>query len=125
MELMDGGLGEVAEVKAVAETIEPLDDRLVVRRPEAEDEVTEWGIFIPAHTQDPPQVSEVLAVGPGRMEGGVRVPLAVEVGDRVLFGKYAGTEVEVEGEAVVILREGDVFAVVRGWGQRQRGEEEA
>jgi chaperonin GroES len=93
--------------------IRPLDDRVVVRPLEAE-EKTAGGILLPDTAKEKPQLGEVLAVGPGRMlESGDRAGLSVKVGDRVFFGKYAGSEVKVEGEEFKIMRESDILGIVQ------------
>ena len=90
----------------------PLHDRVVVRRIEA-DEKTKGGIIIPDTAKEKPQECEVVAVGPGRMtEEGKRIALEVKKGDRVLIGKYSGTDVKLLGDEFVILREDDVLAIV-------------
>src|ERR1700757_2369851 len=92
----------------------PLQDRILVRRIEAE-EKTPGGIIIPDTAKEKPVEGEVLAVGPGaRDETGTLRPLDVKVGDRVLFGKWAGTEVIIEGEDRLIMKEADVFGVIEG-----------
>lgn len=90
--------------------IRPLDDRVVVR-PLASEETTPGGIVLPDTAQEKPQTGEVVSVGPGKMlKNGDRAPLAVGKGDRVFYGKYAGTEVKVEGTEFKILRESDILA---------------
>lgn len=90
--------------------INPLDDRVVVRPHEAE-EKTAGGIVLPDAAKEKQQRGTVVAVGPGRlMDSGERCPISVQVGDEVLFGKYGGTEIEVDGEEVKILRESDILA---------------
>jgi chaperonin GroES len=90
----------------------PLHDRVVVRRVEAE-EKTAGGIIIPDTAKDKPQEGEILAVGPGaRNDKGEILSLDVKVGDRVLFGKWSGTEVKIDGEDVLIMKEGDIMGVV-------------
>jgi len=92
--------------------INPLDDRVVVKPLEAE-ETTAGGIVLPDAAQEKPQRGEVVAVGPGRLlDSGERCPVGVEVGDEVLFGKYGGTEIEVDGQEIKILRESDILAKV-------------
>jgi chaperonin GroES len=92
----------------------PLHDRILVKRIEAE-EKTRGGIIIPDTAKEKPIEGEVLAVGPGaRDENGAVQPLDVRVGDRVLFGKWSGTEVIIEGEDRVIMKETDVFGVIEG-----------
>ena len=92
--------------------LEPLEDRIVVKPGEAE-ETTVSGIVIPDTAKEKPQEGEVVAVGPGRFEEGARVPLDVKVGDKVIYSKYGGTEVKVEGEEYLILSARDVLAVVK------------
>lgn len=90
--------------------INPLDDRVVVRPNEAE-ETTAGGIVLPDAAKEKQQRGTVLAVGPGRLlDSGERCAVSVKVGDQVLFGKYGGTEIEVDGEEVKILRESDILA---------------
>jgi len=89
----------------------PLHDRVVVRRIEAE-EKTAGGIIIPDTAKEKPQQGEIIAVGPGRFEKDKRVPMDVKVGDKVLYGKYSGTEVTIDNEQYLILRESDVLAVL-------------
>lgn len=89
----------------------PLHDRVLVRRIEA-DEKTAGGIIIPDTAKEKPQQGSVVAVGPGRFEKETRVPMDVKVGDKILYGKYSGTEVTIEGEQLLILRESDVLAVI-------------
>jgi len=92
--------------------INPLDDRVVVRTNEAE-ETTAGGIVLPDAAREKPQRGTVLAVGPGRLlDSGVRSAVSVEVGDEILFGKYGGTDIEVDGDEVKILRESDILAKV-------------
>jgi chaperonin GroES len=93
-------------------TLEPLDDRIVVK-PGEEEETTVSGIVIPDTAKEKPQEGEVVAVGPGRFEDGTRVPMDVKVGDRVLYSKYGGTEVKVEGEEYLVLSARDVLAIVK------------
>jgi len=89
--------------------LQPLGDRIVVRAIEAE-EVTASGIVLPDTAQEKPQRGRVLSVGPGCYEDGKRVPPDVEEGDEVIYSKYGGTEIQVEGEDLLILRESDVLA---------------
>jgi len=90
----------------------PLHDRVVLRRVEG-DEKTKGGIIIPDTAKEKPQEAEVIAVGPGgRDESGKLVPLDVKEGDRVLFGKWSGTEVKLDGQDVLILKESDILGVV-------------
>ena len=90
----------------------PLHDRVLVRRIEAE-EKTAGGIIIPDTAKEKPQEGEVVAIGPGaRDETGKLVPLDVKVGDRVLFGKWSGTEVKIDGQDLLIMKESDIMGVV-------------
>ncbi|HVF39117.1 MAG TPA: co-chaperone GroES [Gemmatimonadaceae bacterium] len=89
----------------------PLSDRVVVRALE-ETEQMRGGLFIPDTAKEKPMQGEVIAVGPGRFEKDKRVPMELKVGDRVLYGKYSGTEVTIDNEQLLILREADVLAVV-------------
>jgi len=92
----------------------PLHDRVVVRRIE-EDERTPGGIIIPDTAKEKPQQGEVIAVGPGaRDEKGQIQPLDVKAGDRVLFGKWSGTEVKIDGEELLIMKESDLLGVLEG-----------
>jgi chaperonin GroES len=92
--------------------LRPLYDRIVVKRIE-EQETTRNGIVIPDSAQEKPQEGEVLAVGHGkRLENGTLVPLDVKVGDRILFGKYAGSENKLEGTEYIIMREDDVLGIL-------------
>ena len=93
-------------------TLKPLGDRLVIKPIEQED-VTLGGIILPETAKEKPQEGEVLAAGPGKLDdSGKRVPMEVQVGDRVLYAKYAGTEIKLESDKVLILKESDVLAVV-------------
>jgi chaperonin GroES len=91
--------------------VAPLADRVVVRALE-ETENMRGGLFIPDTAKEKPQQGEIIAVGPGRYEKNVRVPMELKTGDRVLYGKYSGSEVTIEGEQYLILRESDVLAVI-------------
>ena len=92
--------------------IRPLQDRILVRRLGSE-EKSKGGIIIPDSAKEKPQEGEVMAAGNGKiLENGTKLPLDVKVGDRVLFSKYAGTEVKLEGEEYTIMREDDVLGVV-------------
>jgi chaperonin GroES len=92
----------------------PLHDRVVVRRIE-EDERTPGGIIIPDTAKEKPQQGEVIAAGPGaRDEKGVVQPLDVKAGDRILFGKWSGTEVKIDGEELLIMKESDILGVLEG-----------
>ena len=92
----------------------PLHDRVVVRRIE-ENERTPGGIIIPDTAKEKPQQGEVIAVGPGaRDEKGQIQPLDVQAGDRILFGKWSGTEVKIDGEELLIMKESDILGVLEG-----------
>ena len=92
--------------------IQPLADRVLVRRLDDAEEQKVGGIIIPDTAKEKPQEAEVVAVGPGRLEDGERVGLDVKKGDKVLIGKYSGTEVKLEGEEHLILREEEILAVI-------------
>jgi chaperonin GroES len=97
---------------SVSTKIQPLHDRVVVR-PLEEGEQMRGGLYIPDTAKEKPQQGEILAVGPGKLsEQGERIAPDVKAGDKVLYGKYSGTEVTVDGETVLILRESDVLAVL-------------
>ena len=92
----------------------PLHDRVVIRRIEAE-EKTKGGIIIPDTAKEKPQEGEVIAVGPGgRDESGKLIPINLKAGDRILFGKWSGTEVKIDGEELLIMKESDVMGVIEG-----------
>jgi len=92
--------------------IKPLDDRLLIEQSEAE-ETTAGGIVLPDTAKEKPQRGKVLAVGPGKLlDSGERGKMYVKVGDEVFYGKYAGTDVEIDGKRYVILKENDVLAVI-------------
>jgi chaperonin GroES len=92
----------------------PLGDRVLVRRVE-EEEKTKGGIIIPDTAKEKPQEGEVLSVGPGaRDDSGKIQPLDVKVGDRILFGKWSGTEVKLDGEDLIIMKESDILGVLEG-----------
>jgi chaperonin GroES len=91
----------------------PLHDRVVVRRLESE-EKTKGGIIIPDSAKEKPQQGQIMAVGPGgRDEAGKLIPLDVKAGDKVLFGKWSGTEVKLDGEELLIMKESDIMGVIR------------
>ena len=98
----------------LADKIIPLNDRLVVKRLEAEDK-TKSGIIIPDNAKEKPSQGEVLAVGPGKWneDGDARVQMTVKVGDKVLFGKWAATEVKIDGEELLVLKEDEIIAIVK------------
>ena len=92
--------------------IQPLADRVLVKRVDDEEEQSIGGIIIPDTAKEKPQEAEVVAVGPGRIEDGKRIALDVQKGDTVLIGKYSGTEVKLDGEEHLILREEEILAVI-------------
>jgi len=91
--------------------VNPLADRVVIRALE-ETEQMRGGLYIPDTAKEKPQQGEIVAVGPGRFEKDKRVPMDCKVGDRVLYGKYSGTEVTLDAETLLILRESDVLAII-------------
>jgi chaperonin GroES len=92
--------------------VKPLDDRILVKQSEAE-ETTAGGIVLPDTAKEKPQRGKVVATGPGKMlDSGQRGEMSVKKGDEVFYGKYAGTEIKIDGEEYVILRESDILAVV-------------
>ena len=92
--------------------VRPLHDRVIVKRIE-EDEVTKGGIIIPDTAKEKPIEGKIVAVGNGKvLDDGKKLPLEVKKGDRVLFGKYAGTEIQIDGEENLIMREDDIVAIV-------------
>jgi len=92
--------------------IKPLSDRVIIK-PSASEEKTKGGLIVPDTAKEKPVVGEVVAVGPGKVgEDGKKIIPEVKVGDKVLYGKYSGTEVTVEGEEYLIMREADIFAIV-------------
>src|SRR4051812_812274 len=93
--------------------IRPLYDRIVVKRVDEQDETTASGLIIPDTAKEKPQQGEVFAVGKGkRLEDGKVVPLDVQVGDRILFGKYSGSEIKLDGQEYLIMREDEVLGVL-------------
>ena len=92
-------------------TVKPLADRVLVKPVEAA-ETKKGGIIIPDTAKEKPQEGEVIEVGPGRVEDGKTVKMEVKKGDRVLYGKYSGTEVNIDGDDMLIMRESDILAVV-------------
>ncbi len=96
---------------ATKTAIKPLGDRVVIQRLE-EEKVTRGGILLPDSAKEKPQKGKVLAVGAGRWEEGKRIPLDVKVGDIVVFAKYGGTEIELDGDEYIILSERDLLAVM-------------
>ncbi len=92
--------------------IRPLHDRVIVQRIE-EEEKTKGGIIIPDTAKEKPQEGKVIAVGPGKiLENGTKITLDVKVGDKILFGKYSGTEIKIEGDEFLMMREDDILGVI-------------
>ena len=91
--------------------VKPLSDRILIRRME-EQEVKRGGIIIPDTAKEKPQQAEVIAVGPGRFEDGKRVPVEVKKGDKVLIGRYGGTEIKLEGDEFLIISESEILAII-------------
>jgi chaperonin GroES len=92
--------------------INPLADRIVVKPAEAE-EKTKGGLYLPDTAKEKPVWGEVIAAGPGKTsDEGKKVPMEVKVGDKVLYGKYSGTEITIDGQEVLIMRESDIFAIM-------------
>lgn len=92
-------------------TVKPLGDRVVIKNVEME-ETTKSGIVLPGSAQEKPQVAQVLAVGPGGMVDGKEITMHVSVGQKVIYSKYAGTEVKIDGQDLIIVRQNDILAVV-------------
>lgn len=92
-------------------TIKPLGDRVVIKSMEAE-ETTKSGIVLTSSAQEKPQTAQVVAVGPGGMVDGKEVEMNVKVGDKVIYSKYSGTEVKIDGDELIIVRVGDLLATV-------------
>ncbi len=92
--------------------LKPLGDRVIVEQSESE-EMTKSGIVLPDTAQEKPQQGKVMAVGDGKYEDGKKVPMDVKVGDKVIYSKYGGTEVKVEGEKYLILRQDDILAIIQ------------
>jgi len=101
----------MATTPATSHTVTPLADRVVVRALDDAEQMR-GGLYIPDTAKEKPQQGEIIAVGPGRYEKDKRVPMEVKVGDKVLYGKYSGTEVTIEGESLLILRDSDVLACI-------------
>jgi chaperonin GroES len=91
--------------------IHPLADRVVIR-PLEDTETMRGGLYIPDTAKEKPQQGEIVAVGKGRTEKGERVPMELKVGEKVLYGKYSGTEITLDGEQVLIIKESDVLAII-------------
>jgi len=95
--------------------IRPLQDRVIVKRLEQEDEKTKGGLIIPDTAKEKPQQGKIMAVGKGKVNDDGKInPLDVKVGDKILFGKYAGSEIKIEGEEHLIMREEDILGVLEG-----------
>jgi chaperonin GroES len=91
----------------------PLADRVVVKSAVAE-EKTKGGLIVPDTAKEKPQKGEIIAVGPGKIsDDGKKIPMEVKVGDTILYGKYSGTEVTIDGEELLIMRESDIFAILK------------
>ena len=101
----------MATKSATGTKVSPLADRVVVKALE-EAEQMRGGLYIPDTAKEKPQQGEIVAVGPGKYEDGKLVPMTVKVGDKVLYGKYSGTEVTIDNEQLLILRESDVLAII-------------
>ena len=95
----------------MATKIRPLHDRVIIKRL-AEEEKTKGGIIIPDTAKEKPQEGRVIAVGPGKHEDGKLIPLDVKEGDKILFGKYSGTEIKLNGEEHLIVREDDILGII-------------
>src|ERR1700756_1240520 len=108
------------EVKEMPLNVNPLHDRVVVRRLE-EKETAKGGIIIPDTAKEKPHEGEVMAVGAGKIEKGKRVPLDVKVGDRILFGKYTGNDITIDDQEYLILREEEILAKVSGMAKAASG----
>jgi len=92
-------------------SIKPLSDRVLVQ-PDTAEEKTESGIIIPDSAKEKPQKGTVVAVGPGKVENGTKVDMSVNEGDKILYGKYAGTEITLDGTEYMIMRENDILGVI-------------
>src|SRR5689334_13906819 len=108
------------EVKEMVMNITPLHDRVLVRRLE-EKETARGGIVIPDTAKEKPQEGEVMAIGAGKMEKGHRVPLDVKVGDRILFGKYTGNDINIDDQEYLILREEEILVKLSGMAKSASG----
>lgn len=98
----------------MATTIRPLNDRIIVRRVEDQEQMR-GGLYIPDTAKEKPQEGEIIAVGNGKLlDNGTRIAIDVKAGDKVLFGKYSGTEIKLDGEEYLILREDDILGVIEG-----------
>lgn len=91
--------------------IKPLEDRVLLKMKDAE-ETTKSGIILSSGSQEKPQIAEVIAVGPGKVEDGKKIEMNIKVGDKVITSKYSGTEIKYEGEEYIIVKESDILAIV-------------
>lgn len=91
--------------------IKPLEDRVLLKMKDAE-ETTKSGIILSSGSQEKPQIAEVIAVGPGRIENGKKIEMNIKVGDKVITSKYSGTEIKYEGQEYIIVKESDILAIV-------------
>ncbi len=102
-------------------SIKPLGDRVLVQRLEEAEEKTAGGIIIPDTAKEKPQRGKVVAVGPGRMnEDGKLLPMNVKIGDEVLFGKYSGSDVKIDGVEYLIIKEDEIYGIIEGSGQKKK-----
>ena len=92
----------------------PLGDKVVIKQMEAE-EKTKSGIVLPTQSKEKPQEAEVIAVGAGGMVDGKEIKMQVKAGDKVIYSKYSGTEIKIDGETLIIVRQGDILAIVEDW----------
>lgn len=92
--------------------IKPLDDRVLLKMVKAE-ETTKSGIILSANSQEKPQIAEVIAVGPGRVEDGKKIEMNIKIGDKVITSKYSGTEIKYEGTEYIIVKESDILAIIQ------------
>ena len=105
----------------MATNIKPLHDRVIIRRIEDSTDKTAGGLFIPDTAKEKPQEGEVVAVGQGkRNDEGKLIPLDVKAGDRILFGKYSGSDIKVDGNEYMIMREDEVLGVIEGAGKKAK-----
>ncbi len=91
--------------------IKPLEDRVLLKMKDAE-ETTKSGIILSSGSQEKPQIAEVIAAGPGRIEDGKKIEMNIKIGDKVITSKYSGTEIKYEGEEYIIVKESDILAIV-------------
>jgi chaperonin GroES len=108
-------------MEVVSMNIRPLYDRIVVKRLTESEEKTAGGLIIPDSAKEKPQEGEVVAVGKGkRLEDGKVVPLDVQVGDKILFGKYSGSDIKLDGQEYMIMREDEVLGILNGVGKKAK-----